>query len=150
MLCTKRLTAVFGDIVSIEGRAIRQEFQGQGLGSLALRHLLKQDNSIVAAASVTRNPAVPKVMSKCFAKVAPDLSAIQPLEIYNDPQIKTIMEAYGNYLGISPQNLPFAVGRYKGGLYGYEDVGKQMDKIPQIANYPENGIIMAAINRRES
>jgi hypothetical protein len=138
--------AVIGNVLSIEGRAIRSEYQHQGLGTLALYDILDSED-VQAAASVTRNPAVPRLMANGFYTVSPDLNAPQPLHhMMRDARVQHVTEVYARHVGVDPADAPFAFGRYAGGLYGSTDPGRCMP-IPEIAGNPENGIIMVALDR---
>ena len=132
-------------MLSIEGRAIRREYQGLGLGALSVRKLI-QEEDFDAAASVTRNPAVLRLMRKHFYTVSPDLSDPDPLYYMDNLVIGHVVDVYGKHVGADPQDLPFVHGRYTGGLYGYADPGRGMEALPQIADNPESGIIMVAMN----
>jgi hypothetical protein len=136
-------------VLSIEGRAIRPEFQGQGLGSLALHEILQTEKDITAAASVTRNPAVPRLMHKAFYTVSPDLQAEDPLHLVrNDGVLREISEDYSEYVGADPAETPLVRGRYEGGLYGGDDPGRGMRGLPEVSEHPANGVIMVAMDRR--
>jgi hypothetical protein len=105
-------------------------------------------HDIEAAASVTRNPAIPKLMTSGFYTVSPDLEHHDPLHHFkNNPRMRELTEVYAEHIGAPATDLPFAFGRYEGGLYGYADPGQAMS-IPEIADDPENGIIMIATDRR--
>lgn len=134
-----------GNLLSIEGRAIRREHQALGLGALSLRKLI-QEEEFDAVASVTRNPAVLRLMRKHFYTVSPDLSDPDPLHYMNDSVVSHVVDVYGKHIGADPQDLPFVHGRYTGGLYGYTDPGRGMDVLPQIADNPESGVIMVAMD----
>lgn len=138
---------LIGDLLSIEGRAIKREFQGNGVGKLALHDMI-DTYDVHAAASVTRNPAIPRLMANGFHTVSPDLTYHDPLHHFKqNDRIRELTEVYAEHLGANPDGLPFALGRYKGGLYGYTDPGNAMG-IPEITDDPENGIIMIATDRR--
>ena len=144
----KRIETARGLLVSIEGRAIHQDFQKRRLGSIALRELLVSEPEIVAAASCTRNPAIPRLMNRYFDKVSPDISHTHPLHLYEDDEdIRYFTEVYGTHVGAAPEDLPFTYGRYKGGLYGSNDPGVNFPGIPEIQTNGENGIIMVATER---
>lgn len=145
--CTTPLGGGIGDLLSIEGRAIRREYQGNGIGTLALYDLL-DTHDVESAASVTRNPAIPRLMTNGFYTVSPDLDNPDPLRHFkSNIRVRELTEVYAEHIGSEPAALPFAISRYEGGLYGYTDPGEQMG-IPQISDYPENGIIMVATDRR--
>lgn len=136
------------DILSIEGRAIRPEYQNQGLGSLALKDILQKIPNITAAASVTRNPAVLKLMGKNFRTVSPDLGAVDPLHfVKENDRVQKVSTIYAEHIGADSAQIPFVFDRYAGGLYGDNDLGKAMP-ISEIAQNPQHGIIMVAIDRR--
>lgn len=136
-----------GDLLSIEGRAIKREYQGNGIGTVALYDLL-DTHDFQAAASVTRNPAIPRLMANGFYTVSPDPEHHDPLHHFKrNDRVKELTEAYAEHIGAKHEDLPFALGRYEGGLYGYADPGHDMG-IPEIADNPENGIIMIATDRR--
>jgi hypothetical protein len=140
--------ADIGDLVSIEGRAIQRVHQGTGLGTLALHQLLDAHPDIAAAASVTRNPAIPRLMTRGFNVVSPDLGHENPLHHYkNNRLLRHLTEVYGAHVGADPATLPLVPNRYTGGLYGYADPGQHMG-IPQLAESPEHGIIMIATERK--
>ena len=142
------LRSIIGGLLSIEGRAIRPEYQGKGLGTLALSGILKVTN-VPAAASVTRNPAVLRLMTTGFQIVSPDMGAGDPLHYFrNDERVQEATEVYGRHVVADPQSLPFVYDRYTGGLYGESDPGQNLTALPQVANNPENGVIMAAVERR--
>ena len=129
----KRIATDAGQLLSIEGRAIRSDFQGRGLGSAALRELLLTEPDVVAAASCTRNPAIPRLMSRYFGKVSPDISHANPLHYYEtDEFVRYFTEQYGNHVNVLPQDAPFAYGRYVGGLYGHDDPGANFLGVPQL------------------
>lgn len=103
---------------------------------------------VQAVASVTRNPAVPRLMGKAFHVVSPDLSAADPLHHYKESAlVRHISEVYAKYVGGDPEVAPFVYDRYGNGLYGHEDPGRLM-ALPEIANHPGNGIIMVATAKR--
>jgi hypothetical protein len=87
-------------------------------------------------------------MTNGFYTVSPDLEHHDPLHHFKrNDRVRELTEVYAEHIGASPDDLPFALGRYEGGLYGYADPGQAMG-IPEIANDPENGIIMIATDRR--
>ena len=98
-------------------------------------------------ASVTRNPAVLRLMRKHFFTVSPDLNDPDPLYHMQDRLIAHLVEVYGRHVGADPKDLPFVHSRYTGGLYGYADPGRDMDKLPQIASNPESGVVMIAMDQ---
>lgn len=137
-----------GNVLSIEGRAIRKDFQGRGFGTQALRDIVQTEN-VQAAASVTRNPAVPFLMHKVFRVVSPDLSAAEPLHYFdNVSEVRDLTEVYARHVAADPAELPFVRGRYGEGLYGFDDPGRDMLGLPGIAENPGDGIIMVALDRR--
>ncbi len=145
----KKLSTQAGLLLSIEGRAISREFQGKGLGSTALRELLLSEPEAIAAASCTRNPAIPRLMSRYFTTVSPDIKDTNPLHFYNDNEIIRYLTAvYGEHVNASPADLPFTYGRYTGGLYGADDPGAAFPGLPELQISPENGMIMVATGRR--
>jgi hypothetical protein len=133
-------------LLSIEGRAIRREHQGQGLGTLALHDILEATGAPMAA-SVTRNPAVPKLMTRAFHTVLPDLTAPDALHTMQRADVQEATELYASHVGADPADAPFVFGRYTGGLYGGTDPGAHMP-LTEITSDPENGIIMIATDRR--
>jgi hypothetical protein len=136
-------------LLTIEGRAIRQDCQGQGLGTLALKQLLANVN-VDAVASVTRNPAVPKLMTKVFHIVSPDLSSPDPLHYFKSSRlIQHMTNSYAEHIGAAVEDQPFVCNRYGDGLYGGYDPGREMTCLPQISNNPSNGIIMVAMAQKE-
>ncbi|HSX34143.1 MAG TPA: hypothetical protein VLF62_00685 [Candidatus Saccharimonadales bacterium] len=135
-----------GDLLSIEGRAIKREYQGRGLGKTALQQILATEQ-FDAAASVTRNPAVLKVMQSGFCTVSPDLRAADPLHYMRDPLLRELASVYSAHIGSDPKDAPFVPGRYTGGLYGGEDPGRGMAALPQLAANPENGVMMLAADK---
>lgn len=138
-------------MLSVEGRAISPAYQGNGLGTLALHDTLQQYDDVRAAASITRNPAIPRLMAKAFHTVSPDLNHPNPLRPFvHDDRIRTLTEMYARHTDTATETLPFAVDRYQGGLYGGVDPGQNMIDIPEIAGYPENGIVMIAIDRKDT
>lgn len=105
---------------------------------------------IESAASVTRNPAIPRLMASGFHTVSPDLDSDDPLHHYGrNEKVRALTETYAEHIGASPADLPLVVGRYEGGLYGYDDPGRHIG-IPELAADPESGIIMVATDRRQS
>lgn len=100
-----------------------------------------------AAASVTRNPAIPRVMRECFHGVMPDLTAEDPLRHMRDPLFGHLATIYARHIGSDPHDAPFVPGRYTGGLYGADDPGQGMARLPGMAENPENGIMMLAADR---
>lgn len=134
-----------GNALSIEGRAIRRDYQALGLGSLSLRELTLEEK-FDAVVSVTRNPAVLRLMRRHFYTVSPDLTDPDPLHYMGDPMVSHVVDMYGEHIGADPRDLPFVHGRYTGGLYGYADPGRAMGALPQIADKPESGIIMVAMD----
>lgn len=137
--------ASIGDLLSIEGRAIRRAHQAKGLGGLSLKKLLAEEQ-FDAVASVTRNPAIVRLMRKGFLTVLPDLSDPDPLHHMRDPVVRHLVQTYGRHIGADEASLPFVHGRYKGGLYGYADPGEQMNVLSEIANSPESGVIVIAMD----
>jgi len=145
--CATQSGAVIGDLLSIEGRAIRQAYQGNGVGKLALVDLV-DTYDIQAAASVTRNPAIPRLMRTAFSIVSPDPANADPLHAYhNNSQVRAFTEVYAEHIGADTATLPIVPGRYEGGLYGYADPGLAMG-IPEIESSNESGVVMVAVNRR--
>ncbi len=140
-----RSGGVIGNLLSIEGRAIRRAHQANGLGMLSLKKLIAEED-YVAMASVTRNPAIIKLMRKAFYTVLPDLTDADPLHPMQDKVVRHLVNVYGRHVGADPRDLPFVHGRYKGGLYGYADPGKGLEGLPQIAGSPESGIVMIAMD----
>ena len=141
---------VSGNLLTHDGRAIRKEFQGQRLASVALDKLLEDDNlHITAAAGATRNPAVPKVMARSFATVSPDVSRPDdPLYHYhNNPLVRYITDLYARRIGADVTTLPFT-HRYGEGLYGASDPGKQMP-LAEIRNNPGMAVIAVAVDKKE-
>lgn len=143
---TKCCGVRIGDLLSIEGRAIRREYQGHGLGKAALQEILRTEQ-FDAAASVTRNPAVLKVMQSGFCTVSPDLRAADPLHSMRDPLLQELAQVYSAHIGSNPAEAPFVNGRYTGGLYGGVDPGAGIAALPQLANHPENGVMMLAVDK---
>jgi hypothetical protein len=89
-------------------------------------------------------------MTKGFHIVSPDLATPDPLHLAHEHAlVRHLTEVYGAHIGADPAQLPFALGRYEGGLYGYADPGQAMTNIPEIADNPENGIIMVAVGRKQ-
>jgi len=149
LLCTTYFGVRIGDLLSIEGRAIHKAFQGRGLGTTALYEVLA-NTDIFAAASVTRNPAVPKLMSKAFRVVSPDLGAPDPLHAFHSsPLVYDVTDFYAQHIGANPAETPLVRGRYGEGLYGLDDPGQGMTALPEVQLNPGDGIIMVAIERRE-
>lgn len=145
MCCEVRI----GGLLSIEGRAIGKDFQHKGLGTLALREILATEN-VQTAASVTRNPAVPRLMSKAFHIVSPDLEMPDALHHFkHNEHVRELTEIYAKHIDVRAEDVPFVVGRYGNGLYGFDDPGETM-ALPQISDYPGNGIIMIATEKREA
>lgn len=137
-------------MLSIEGRAIRKDFQGKGLGTLALSDILRLTGA-QAAASVTRNPAVLALMRKAFHIVSPDLTADDPLHrVTSHKLVRHLTEVYARHVSADVRDIPFVYGRYGNGLYGTTDPGRAMRALPDIANTPGNGVIMVAVSRRHS
>jgi hypothetical protein len=143
-----RYGVVIGDLLSIEGRAIKQAYQGNGIGRLALIDLIGAYD-IQAAASVTRNPAIPRLMLNGFKVVSPNPTQPNPLHAYrHNDRVRAFTEVYAEHINAETASLPIVPGRYEGGLYGYTDPGRNMG-IPEIEADKENGVIMVAIDRRE-
>lgn len=115
------------------------------MGGLSLKKLLAEEQ-FDAVASVTRNPAIVRLMGKGFFTVLPDLNDPDPLHHMRDPLIRHLVQAYGAHIGADEASLPFVHGRYKGGLYGYTDPGEGMNALPEIANNPESGVIVIAMD----
>lgn len=100
-------------------------------------------------ASVTRNPAVLRLMAKFFRIVSPDLDDPDPFHhLKDDKLVQHLTKVYGRHVGADPAHLPMVVGRYTGGLYGGADPGKNIKQLPAIARHPENGMVMIALDRR--
>jgi hypothetical protein len=111
--------------------------------------MLETHDDIQAAASVTRNPAVPRLMANGFYTVSPDLEHPNPLHHFKRNRlVRHLTEVYGSHVDADPGELPFAIGRYQGGLYGYTDPGLRMAGIPEVTDNPDNGVIMVAVDRR--
>jgi hypothetical protein len=107
------------------------------------------EEDITAAASVTRNPAVLGLMHKSFSTVSPDITAENPLHLFeNNPTVQELTELYAAHVDAPMEALPFALRRYGDGLYGQEDPGVALTQLPVIAGHPGNGVIMVATNRR--
>ena len=103
---------------------------------------------IESAASVTRNPAIPRLMANGFYTVSPNMDSPDPLGVYKqNERVRRLTEMYAQHVDARVDDLPFVFGRYEGGLYGYEDPGRQIG-IPELADDPESGIIMIATDRR--
>ncbi len=114
---------------------------------MALHDIVESDR-IEAAASVTRNPAVPRLMASSFYTVSPDLQAADPLHHFKDDGlVRHLTEVYATHVEADPSTLPFVPGRYGDGLYGGDDPGRRLTMLPEIAEHPGNGIIMVAIDR---
>ncbi|MFC0112544.1 GNAT family N-acetyltransferase [Kibdelosporangium aridum] len=93
------------ELLSVEGRAIAREHQRRGLGVRALQGLLEvTDASMIA--SVTRSPAIPKLMKHAFYTILPDLSALNPFHPVERHDVREAAECYARYAGADPVNMP--------------------------------------------
>lgn len=136
----------FGDVLALEGRALRPEVQRRGFGSKALRIMLDR-TGIDRAATVTRNPATVRLVATNFRVVSPDLRAPRPLHLASDAEIAAITQEYAQHID-SQGPLPVVTGRYEpSGLYGGQDPGRKMP-IPQVAQNVTNAVIVAGKGRK--
>ncbi|MBV2357152.1 GNAT family N-acetyltransferase [Streptomyces sp. J2-1] len=132
---------------SIEGRATLTAYQGMGLGALALARFLEVTGAETVV-SVTRNPAVCRLMARRFTVCLPDLdpAAADPLRPLEHSAVRDAVKRYADHLDAADNPLPFLENRYPGGLYGAADPGRAMP-FPELAGHPANGMITVGTNR---
>lgn len=130
----------------IEGRAITPAHQGGGLGTRCFREFVDTTGA-TAVATVTRNPAVCRMMAAEFRTVLPDLTSDRPLQTVHHPGVATAVRRCAGHLGVDVAALPFIRNRYPGGLYGVRDPGLRMP-LPEISRDPSCGIITVGVGRK--
>ncbi|USX55493.1 GNAT family N-acetyltransferase [Lentzea sp. HUAS12] len=133
------------DLWVVEGRAITPAHQRGGLGTRCFREFVDTTGAN-AVATVTRNPAVCRMMAAEFRTVLPDLASDRPLRTLHHPGIATAVRSCAAHLGADAAGLPFIRDRYPGGLYGVRDPGLRMP-LPEISRDPSCGIITAGVAR---
>ncbi|WP_055546861.1 GNAT family N-acetyltransferase [Streptomyces sp. NBRC 110028] len=135
---------------AIEGRATRTAYQGMGLGMRAFAGFLDVTRADIVT-SVTRNPAVCRLMAHHFEVSLPDLrpSAHDPLWPLKRRGVSDAMRRYADHLDVSHDRLPILENRYPSGLYGVADPGKGMP-LPDLANHPEHGMIAVGVGRQQA
>ncbi|KOV83935.1 GNAT family N-acetyltransferase [Nocardia sp. NRRL S-836] len=130
----------------VEGRAIAPAHQRGGLGTRCFRDFLDTTGAN-AVATVTRNPAICRMMAAEFRTVLPDLSSDRPLRTLHHSGIATAVRHYAGHLGADVAELPFIRNRYPGGLYGVRDPGLRMPS-PEISRDPSCGVITVGVGRK--
>ncbi|KJK42531.1 hypothetical protein UK23_36720 [Lentzea aerocolonigenes] len=130
----------------VEGRAIAPAHQRGGLGTRCFREFVDTTGAN-AVATVTRNPAICRMMAAEFRTVLPDLTSDRPLRTLRDPEVATAVRRYAAHLGIDVAEPPFLRNRYPGGLYGVRDPGLRMP-LPEISRDPSCGVITVGVGRK--
>ena len=129
----------------IEGRAIAPAHQRGGLGTRCFREFVDMTGAN-AVASVTRNPAVCRMMAAEFRTALPDLASDCPLQTLRHPGVAAAVRCYAGHLGAEVAELPFLRNRYPDGLYGARDPGLRMP-LAAINRDPSCGIITVGVGR---
>ncbi|MGZ3146387.1 GNAT family N-acetyltransferase [Lentzea chajnantorensis] len=127
----------------VEGRAITPAHQRGGLGTRCFREFVDTTGAS-AVATVTRNPAVCRMMAAEFRTVLPDLTSDRPLRTLHHPGVAMAVRTYAAHLGADGAGLPFIRNRYPGGLYGVRDPGLRMP-LPEISRDPSCGVITVGV-----
>jgi len=137
-----------GKLLSVEEQAIRKEFQHRGLGVLSLYDVLQAEEGVQAAALVTRSSTAVRLLGNGFGTVSPDLAAIEPLHHRKHNQlVRHLTAVYAKHVGATPRHAPYVHDYYEDGLYGDPDPAVQLGCLPEVTNYPRNGVIAVALDR---
>ena len=128
----------------LEGIAVGREYQGLGLGTIALKRGLEYFESVTLAAT-TRNPATVKLMGGVVRYSSPDIRLGDPLTHHNDDKIQEVLSALAvsRFRPGDSETLPYLVSKYPPGLYG-QDPGLEMP-LPMIAENPRNAVVVVGI-----
>jgi len=128
----------------LEGIAVGREYQGHGLGTIALKRGLEYFGSETLAAT-TRNPATVKLMGGVVRYSSPDIRLGDPLRHHNDDRIQAVLAtlAANRLRPQDSETLPYLVSKYPPNLYG-DDPGANMP-LPIVADNPQNAVVVVGI-----